>query len=239
MAMATPPEFQYGDLKALFINCTLTRSPGDSHTETLMQVSMDIMKKQGVRVDYFRAVDFEIAPGMQADMTQSGYERDDWPRLFERVKAADILVIGSPIWLGEQSSICTQIIERLYALSDETNDKGQYIYYGKVGGCIVTGNEDGAKNVSKYIVYALQHIGYTIPPQGDAYWVGPAGPGPSYGDPSPQGPIGFDNDFTQMMVTFTSWNLMHMAHLLKKTDGIPAWGNMSEAWSKGERFDHP
>ena len=129
---------------------------------------MTIMEKQGVKVDYFRAVDFEIAPGMQADMTESGYERDDWPQLFERVKAADILVVGSPVWLGEQSSICTKVIERLYALSEETNDQGQYIYYGKVGGAIVTGNEDGAKHVSRYIVYALQHIGYTSPPQADA-----------------------------------------------------------------------
>jgi multimeric flavodoxin WrbA len=237
--MATTSEHQFRELKALFINCTLTRSPEASHTEKLMRISMEIMEKQGVQVDYFRAVDFEIAPGMQADMTQSGYARDDWPQLFERVKAADILVIGSPVWLGEQSSICTQIIERLYALSEETNDKGQYIYYGKVGGCIVTGNEDGAKNVSKYVVYALQHIGYTIPPQADAYWVGPAGPGPSYGDQTDSGPAGLDNDFTQMMVTFTSWNLMHLASLLKTSGGIPAWGNMSDAWEKGEHFDHP
>lgn len=237
--MADPLQFQFGDLKALFINCTLTRSPAESHTEKLMRIAMDIMRKQGVSVGYFRAVDFAIAPGMQADMTQSGYDRDDWPRLFERVKQADILVIGSPVWLGEQSSICTQVIERLYALSDEINEKGQYIYYDKVGGCIVTGNEDGAKNVSKYIVYALQHIGYTIPPQADAYWVGPAGPGPSYGDESPHGAIGADNDFTQMAVTFTSWNLMHVAQMLKDAGGIPAWGNMSEAWDKGERFSHP
>jgi multimeric flavodoxin WrbA len=237
--MADSPEFQYGDLKALFINCTLTRSPEESHTEKLMRVSMEIMEKQGVQVDYFRAADFEIAPGMSADMTQSGYARDDWPTLFERVKAADILVLGSPIWLGEQSSICTKVIERLYAVSDQTNEKGQYIYYGKVGGAIVTGNEDGAKHVSRYIVYALQHIGYTIPPQGDAYWVGPAGPGPSYGDDSAGGPVGHDNEFTQMMATFCSWNLMHMAAMLKTAGGIPAWGNMADAWEKGERFDHP
>ena len=228
--MTDAPDLQYSDLKALFINSTLTRSPAESHTEKLMRVSMQIMEKQGVKVDYFRAVDFEIAPGMQADMTESGYDRDDWPQLFERVKAADILVIGSPVWLGEQSSICTKVIERLYALSAETNNQGQYIYYGKVGGAIVTGNEDGAKHVSRYIVYALQHIGYTIPPQSDAYWVGPAGPGPSYGEPTDNGPAGADNDFTQMMVTFTSWNLMHMAAMLKQSGGIPAWGNMAEAW---------
>lgn len=232
-------QLPFNNLRALFINCTLSRSPETSHTDKLMQVSMEIMKKQGVTVDHFRAVDFAIAPGMAVDMTQNGYDRDDWPQLFERVKQADILVIGSPIWLGEQSSICTLVIERLYAVSDELNDKGQYVYYGKAGGCIVTGNEDGAKNVSKYIVYALQHIGFTIPPQADAYWVGPAGPGPSYGDDTDDGPAGFDNDFTQMMVTFTSWNLMHMAAMLKKSNGLPAHGNQPEAWEKGERFGHP
>ena len=237
--MTAPAEPTFRDLRALFINCTLSRSPEESHTEKLMRVSMAIMEKQGVKIDHFRAVDFAIAPGMEADMTKSGAERDDWPELFERVKQADILVIGSPIWLGEQSSICTLVIERLYALSTEVNAKGQYIYYDKVGGCIVTGNEDGAKNVSKYIVYAMQHIGFTVPPQGDAYWVGPAGPGPSYGDESPDGPMGFDNDLTQKAVTFTSWNLMHMALMLKKSGGIPAHGNQSEAWEKGERFDHP
>jgi multimeric flavodoxin WrbA len=163
----TTPELTYSDLKALYINCTLKRSGKTSHTEKLMRVSMTILEKQGVKVDYFRAADFAIAPGMEADMTKSGAEKDDWPALYERVKQADILVIGSPVWLGEQSSICTLVIERLYAMSEETNDKGQYIYYGRAGGCIVTGNEDGAKNVSKYIVYALQHIGYAIPPLSD------------------------------------------------------------------------
>ncbi|HYG31556.1 MAG TPA: flavodoxin family protein [Methylophilaceae bacterium] len=237
MADTTTPEF--GNLGALFINCTLERSPNVSHTERLMRVSMEIMEKQGVQVDYFRAVDFAIAPGMEADMRKSGYDRDDWPALFERVKQADIVVIGSPIWLGEQSSICTLVIERLYALSSEVNDKGQYYYYGKVGGCIVTGNEDGGKNVSKYVLFSLQHIGFTIPPQADAYWVGPAGPGPSYGDESSDGPVGHDNDFTQQLVTFSSWNMMHMASMLKKAGGIPAYGNVQEAWENGERYGHP
>lgn len=232
----TTSHLSFSDLRALYINCTLSRSPEESHTEKLMRTSMDLMEEQGVKVDFFRAVDFDIAPGMSADMTQSGYEKDDWPQLFERVKQADILVIGSPIWLGEQSSICTMIIERLYALSDKLNDKGQYIYYGKVGGCIVTGNEDGAKNVSKYIVYALQHIGYTIPPQADAYWVGPAGPGPSYGDKTDNGPAGFDNDFTKRNTSFMTWNLMHTALLLKKSGGVPAHGNQPEVWEQQQQI---
>ena len=108
--------------------------------------------------------------------------RDDWPELYERVQAADILVLGSPIWLGEKSSVCTRVIERLYACSSQLNEHGQYAYYGKVGGCLITGNEDGIKHCSMNILYSLQHLGYTIPPQADAGWIGEAGPGPSYLD---------------------------------------------------------
>ena len=102
---------------------------------------------------------------------------DAWPELFERVLAADILVIAGPIWLGDNSSETKKIIERLYAHSGELNDKGQWLYYGKVGGCLITGNEDGIKHCASNVLYSLQHIGYSIPPQADAGWIGEAGPG--------------------------------------------------------------
>ena len=101
--------------------------------------------------------------------------------------AADILVLFTPIWLGEKSSVCTQVIERLYGNSHLLNDAGQYAYYGRVGGCLVTGNEDGIKHCAMNILYSLQHLGYTIPPQADAGWIGEAGPGPSYLDPEAGG----------------------------------------------------
>ena len=97
--------------------------------------------------------------------------------------AADILVLCTPIWLGEKSSVCTQVIERLYGNSHLLNDAGQYAYYGRVGGCLVTGNEDGVKHCAMNVLYSLQHLGYVIPPQADAGWIGEAGPGPSYLDP--------------------------------------------------------
>ena len=111
-------------------------------------------------------------------MTEHGWERDDWPAIFERVIAADILVLGTPIWLGEKSSVCTQVIERLYGNRHLLNDAGQYAYYGRVGGCLVTGNEDGIKHCAMNVLYSLQHLGYAIPPQADAGWIGEAGPGP-------------------------------------------------------------
>ncbi|MFN2323245.1 MAG: flavodoxin family protein [Trueperaceae bacterium] len=233
---STPPR-NYDDLRALFVNCTLKPSPEPSHTQLLMEVSQAIMADQGVRVDHVRAEDLVLAPGVYPDMTERGAERDDWPQLYAKVRAADILVLGSPIWLGERSSTCSRVIERLYAHSGELNEQGQYVYYGKVGGVLVTGNEDGIKHVAMGTLYALQHLGYAVPPQADAGWIGEAGPGPSYGDELDDGRrAGFDNDFTQRNTTFMTWNLMHLARLLKDAGGFPAHGNQREAW-KAARLD--
>ena len=228
----------FSNLKALFINCTLKRTPEFSHTEALIRLSMEVMRKQSVEVDYLRAVDLDLVPGVWPDMTDHGWERDDWPQLFERVMSSDILVIGSPIWLGEKSSICTRLIERLYGNSSQLNAEGQYAYYGRVGGCLITGNEDGIKHCSMNILYSLQHLGFSIPPQADAGWIGEAGPGPSYLDPGSGGP---ENDFTNRNTTFMTWNLLHLARVLKDAGGFPAHGNQRERWDTGERFDfaHP
>src|SRR5213595_3952869 len=155
--------------------------------------------------------------------------------IFEKVMAADILVILSPIWLGQKSSVCMQVIERLYGNSHLLNDAGQYAYYGRVGGCLITGNEDGIKHCAMEILYSLVHLGYTIPPQADAGWIGEAGPGPSYLDDGSGGP---DNDFTNRNTTFMTWNLMHFAKMLKDAGGVPAYGNQRSKWDAGSRFDY-
>ena len=111
---------------------------------------------------------------------------------------------------------------------------GQYAYYGRVAGCLITGNEDGAKHCAMNILYSLQHLGYTIPPQADSGWIGEAGPGPSYLDPGSGGP---ENDFTNRNTTFMTWNLMHLARMLKDAGGIPAHGNQRSEWDAGCRFD--
>ncbi len=87
--------------------------------------------------------------GARPDMTEHGWERDGWPAISEQVIAADILVLFCPIWLGEKSSVCTQVIERLYGNSHLLNDEGQYTYYGRTAGCLITGNEDGAKTCAR------------------------------------------------------------------------------------------
>lgn len=237
--MADTPPARYDDLRALVVNCTLKPSPAESHTELLLEVPASIFEDQGVAVERVRAVDLHLAPGVQPDMTEHGADRDDWPALYEKVAAADILVVGTPIWLGEKSSVCTRVVERLYAMSGKLNDAGQYVYYGKVGGCIVTGNEDGIKHVAMNVLYSLQHLGYTIPPQADAGWIGEAGPGPSYGDEAEDGSrVGLDNAFTQRNATFMAWNLLHLARLLKDADGVPAYGNQKSAWDDGARFGY-
>jgi multimeric flavodoxin WrbA len=226
--------YDFGDLRAMFINCTLKRSPEVSNTQALADLSIAIMRRNGVHVDTVRAIDHEIASGVWPDMTEHGWERDDWPEIFEQVMAADIVVLLTPIWLGEKSSVCTQIIERLYGNSHLLNDAGQWAYYGRVGGCLVTGNEDGIKHCAMNILYSLQHLGYTIPPQADAGWIGEAGPGPSYLDEGSGGP---ENDFTNRNTTFMTWNLLHAARMLKDAGGIPAHGNQRTAWDAGCRFD--
>ena len=234
---APRPPARYDDLSALYINCTLKRSPEPSHTELLAEASMGIMREQGVAVSMLRAVDHVIAPGVQPDMTEHGADRDDWPAIQDQVMAADILVLMSPIWLGQQSSVAMRVVERLYSYSGILNDEGQYAYYGRVGGCLVTGNEDGIKHVAMGLLYSLQHLGYVVPPQADAGWIGEAGPGPSYGDEREDGTrAGLDNDFTKKNTTFMTWNLLHLARMLKDAGGIPAHGNQRRAWESGERF---
>ena len=234
LEMCETSRWDFSDLRALFINCTLKPSPERSHTQGLIDIATAIMEKNGVATETVRAVDHDIAYGVWPDMTEHGWETDEWPAILDKVMASEILVITSPIWLGEKSSVCTKVIERLYAASGQLNRDGQYAYYGRVGGCLITGNEDGAKHCSMNILYSLQHLGYVIPPQADAGWLGEAGPGPSYLDDGSGGP---ENDFTNRNTTFMTWNLLHLARMIKDAGGVPAHGNQRAAWDAGCRFD--
>ncbi|PIR74784.1 MAG: flavodoxin [Candidatus Magasanikbacteria bacterium CG10_big_fil_rev_8_21_14_0_10_47_10] len=229
---------RFAGISALFINCSIKKNKKESHTQLLMNKAAAIMTDEGVTVEKIYALDHTIAFGMVKDGKKEAGIKDDWPKLQKKIMAADILVIGTPIWLGVKSSVATQVIERMYAYSGDRNEMGQYLYYGKTGGCIITGNEDGIKHCAMDILYALQHIGYTVPPQADAGWIGEAGPGPSYGDTEWQGkpigdgkhPVGFDNEFTNRNTTFMAWNLMHLAKMFKKNKGISAIGNVVDNW---------
>ncbi|MFJ3583081.1 flavodoxin family protein [Streptomyces sp. NPDC090127] len=235
--MPTPtPAYRYDDLSALYVNCTLKRSPEVSNTEGLVDRSRSVMEAQGVSTSLVRAVDHDIATGVWPDMTDHGWASDAWPELYEQVMRADILVLCGPIWLGDNSSVMKRVVERLYGCSSLLNSAGQYASYGKVGGCLITGNEDGVKHCAMNVLYSLQHLGYVIPPQADAGWIGEAGPGPSYLDPGSGGP---ENDFTNRNTSFMAWNLMHLAAMLKRAGGVPAHGNQRTAWDAGCQADFP
>ncbi len=227
----TAPDFS--GLSAVFINATLKRSPEPSHTDGLVAKSAEIMTGHGVDVTTIRAIDHDIATGVYPDMTEHGWATDAWPGILEQVMAANILVLAGPIWLGDNSSIMKQVVERLYSASSMLNADGQYAFYGRVGGCLITGNEDGIKHCAQNVLYSMQHVGFTIPPQADAGWIGEAGPGPSYLDEGSGGP---ENDFTNRNTTFMTYNLMHLATMLR--DGIPAFGNQRTVWDEGVHEYH-
>jgi len=222
----------YPGLTALFVNCSLKRSPRLSHTQGLINLSARVMESQGVAVESLRLADYTLPPGVSADMTEHGYDTDDWPSLWPKFQSADILVLAGPIWLGENSSLMRIAIERLYGMSGVLNERGQYSFYGKVAGTLLSGNEDGLKHSAMGNLYALQHVGYTIPPQADAGWLGDIGPGLSYLDEGSGGP---ENEFTNRNTTFMSWNLMHLAQLLKTSDFYPKLGNSRAEWDQGIR----
>jgi multimeric flavodoxin WrbA len=237
--MTMAENYDFSGLKALYFNATLTKPTTDSHTERLIERSRTIMDKHGVETETVVLLDHpDIATGVYPDMREHGWDTDAWPDIYKKVQAADILVLAGPIWLGDNSSQMKKVIERLYACSSLLNKKGQYAYYGKVGGCLITGNEDGVKHCAMDVLYSLQHLGCVIPPQADAGWIGEIGPGPSFGDEREDGTrVGYDNEFTQRNTTFMTWNLMHMAKLLKDAGGVPAYGNQRSKWDAGARFD--
>lgn len=225
----------YSDLRAVILNGTLKRSPEPSHTDGLLSITTRILEGVGARVDAVRLVDHTIPPGVYPDMREHGWEVDDWPDLYrELVEPADILVLATPIWLGDQSSMTRLAIERLYGWSAELNDAGQWSYYGKVGGVVVTGNEDGGKHCAAQMLYALSHIGFTIPPQSDSYWNGEAGPGPSYLDDD----RGARNHWTTRNTVFATWNMLHTARRLKDAGGLPTHGNVTTNWDLSQS-DNP
>ncbi|WP_285865942.1 flavodoxin family protein [Lederbergia lenta] len=205
------------EIKALILNCTLKKSSEQSNTRALIDVVTNIFDEHKIESEILTMADYNIELGITNEAVN---DQDEWPMIFEKVKQADILIIGTPIWLGEQSSVAVKTIERLYGGSSLTNEKGQYLYYNKVGGVVITGNEDGAKHAARSLLYSLSHIGFTIPPNVDTYWVGEAGPGPSFIEAK-----GYKNDFTMQHAKIMAYNLMHFAKMLKEHP-IPTEGNV-------------
>ncbi len=195
-------------LKALLLNCTLKKSPRISNTQALIDKAAALFEERGVAAETLRVVDYYVPFGVSSRED----EKDEWPMILNKIKASDILVIGSPIWFGVRSSVAQLVLERLDGTYDEMDPtSGQFPLYGKVGGVIVTGNEDGAHDVAANTLFNLTHLGCTIPPNVDTYWVGPAGPGPSYLEAG-----GEKHLYTNKTVRFMVENLTFMARVLQE-----------------------
>jgi len=204
-------------MNALLFNCTLKPRREPSSTQAMLDKLDKAMAKRSVKSEFIHAVDEKIAYGTASDMGKG----DGWPAIRKKVMAADILVVGTPIWIAQRCSVCQMVMERFDAMFSETNEQGQLPLYNKVAGVCVVGNEDGAQHVGASLIYNLMQLGATIPPNAEAYWVGKAGGADDYID------VGQGHEYTNSMIETMSSNLVHIAHMLQKTP-IPVDGNTAE-----------
>lgn len=193
-------------MRAVVLSCTLKVSPETSNTETLAHKLIDQLKQEGVHeIDMLRLVDLNIKPGVKSDQGDG----DDWPGVREKIVAADILVVATPTWLGQQSSVCMRALERMDAMLSETKDDGRPIAFDKVAGVVITGNEDGAHHIVGTVCQALIDIGFTVPGNSWTYWhLGP-GPGPDYTDTEQA------HDYSDRLARNAARNLAAVARALK------------------------
>lgn len=194
-------------LRAIALNSTLKASSSGeiSSTDKMLQLVLDEMGRLGVEGEIVRLADHAIRPGVTSDEG----EGDEWPALRERILAADILILGTPIWLGQPSSVCKRALERMDAFLSETDEEGRMVSYDRVAAIAVVGNEDGAHHVSAELYQALNDVGFSLAPNAVAYWVGEA-----------MGKVDF-RDLKETPETVTnavamlSRNAVHLARLLK------------------------
>ena len=165
-------------MRALFLNCTLKPSPQESNTERLASVVAEALAAEGVDVATIRVVDHDVRPGVTSDEGDG----DEWPAIHDQILEADILVLATPTWIGQPSSVAKRVLERMDAMLSETGDDGLPVAYNRVAGFVVTGNEDGAHHVIAELAQGVIDIGFTVPGQAWTYWNMGPGPGPSYGD---------------------------------------------------------
>jgi multimeric flavodoxin WrbA len=163
-------------VRGLILNCTLKPSPAESNTEALANVVAQALGDHGVDVEHVRVVDHDVRPGVSSDEGDG----DEWPAIREMILGAQILVIASPTWLGQPSSVAKRVLERMDAMLSEQDDEGRPVAFNRVAGVVVTGNEDGAHHVISEITGALIDIGFTVPGQSWTYWNRGPGPGPSF-----------------------------------------------------------
>lgn len=193
-------------MRALALNCTLKTGSAESSTELLLSQVLDELEKHGVEGSMLRVSDLNIKPGVTSDEGPD----DDWPEVRKRIIESDILVLGSPIWLGQPSSIVKRVLERMDAFLGEADDQGRYPSYGKVGLVAVVGNEDGAHHVSAELFQAMNEVGFTVAASAVSYWVGEAMQATDYKD------LDRIPEKTARATAMSVRNAVHVARLLKR-----------------------
>lgn len=193
------------NLHAVAIVCTLSKSPKKSSSELLAHEVLDALKPHQVSGSIYRAVDYTIPFGVENDMGDG----DDWPKMRQAILDADILIIATPIWMGQPSAVTKLVLERLNADMSETDDNDRPIMYGKVAIAAIVGNEDGAHHSSAEIYQALNDVGFTIPAGGPTYWVGEAMGSTDYQD------LKHKPEKTAQTTKIAAANAAHLARLLK------------------------
>ncbi|MFJ1311710.1 flavodoxin family protein [Agrobacterium sp. P15N1-A] len=196
-------------LKVLALNATLKSSASTepSSTERLLALILRELGDHDVQIETVRLADHDIKAGVTSDEG----EGDAWPAIRQKIVAADILLFGTPIWLGQPSSVCKRALERMDAFLDETDEQGRMVSYGKVAAAAVVGNEDGAHHVSAELFQALNDVGFTIPANAVAYWVGEAMGSKNFVD------LDETPDAVETMVSMLVRNTVHLALLLKNS----------------------
>ncbi len=198
-------------MKAVVLNCTLKRSPASSNTERLARVLIDVFEREGVETTLIRVVDEDVHPGVSSDEGDG----DAWPAIRAQIVAAEILVLATPTWLGQPSSVAKRVLERMDALISETDPAGRPIAYNRVAGFVVTGNEDGAHHVIAELAQGVVDIGFTVPGQAWTYWNMGPGPGPDYSETA------HGHAWSRRTGETAAANLLAVARALAKTP-IPA-----------------
>ncbi|OEY73784.1 flavodoxin family protein [Salegentibacter salarius] len=194
-------------LKALFLNCTLKKSPKTSNTEAFIEEAEKVFQDLDVSTEVVRVVDHDVKFGVTSDEGNG----DEWPKILKKVKAADIVILATPIWRGDRGAVAKMVAERFDGIMEEGNEEnGQFPTYNKVAGVMVNGNEDGAKKAISSMVFDLSEYGFSVPVNGFSYYVGEAGPGPSYIEAE-----GNKHEFTNNMLLLMANNLVHLARTLK------------------------
>ncbi len=193
-------------LNALMINCSLKKKEEDSSTEKLLTQIQKSLSAHEVSSEILRSTAFQIKPGV----TNDEGDGDEWPKIREKLLESDILILGTPIWMGQPSSECKRVLERLDAFLSDTDEKGRMKTYGKVAGVAVVGNEDGAHHVSAEVFQALNDVGFSLAANAVTYWVGEAMQKTDYKD------LRSTPEKTANATSMMTRNLVHLAKLLKE-----------------------